>query len=224
MRKPCRITSASSIQLRFHLQVTMTSTVTALKSRTWTRDDYLITTNSSLISVSDVNAAFATKEMYWATPLPGEVIRAFLANNLSFGVYSLPSASTTEETSNGTNMTSLPPNATFIGFGRLMTDFVTMAYLTDVFIQPAHQGKGLGRWMLSCIQESLESMPYLRGSMLYTGDWKRSVPLYEEMLGMSVLEGKRGEDGGGEGLASMLKTWKGSPLHEDNGGEIPNDH
>lgn len=67
-------------------------------------------------------------------------------------------------------------------------------------------------------------MPYLRGSMLFTGDWKRSVPLYEEMLGMKVLEGKRVEGGGGEGLASMLKTWKGSPLHEDNGVEIPKDH
>ncbi|KAH7391484.1 acetyltransferase [Cadophora sp. MPI-SDFR-AT-0126] len=202
----------------------MASTIAALKSRAWTRDNYLITTNSSLISGSDVNEAFSTKEMHWATPLPEEVMRAFLDHNLCFGVFSCPSTPATEEISSGTSMPSLPPNATFIGFGRLMTDFVTMAYLTDVFIQPAHQGKGLGRWMLSCIQESLESMPYLRGSMLYTGDWKRSVPLYEEVLGMSVLEGKRRGDGGGEGLASMLKTWKGSPLHEDNGVEIPKDH
>ncbi|KAG4415348.1 hypothetical protein IFR04_011497 [Cadophora malorum] len=202
----------------------MAATIAALKSRTWTRENYFITTNSSLLSVSDVNTAFSTKEMYWATPLPDEVMRAFLDHNLCFGVFSLPSPPTTEEASSGKSMNPLPSDATFIGFGRLMTDFVTMAYLTDVFIQPAHQGKGLGRWMLSCIQESLESMPHLRGSMLYTGDWKRSVPLYEEMLGMSVLEGKRTEDGGGEGLASMLKTWKGSPLHEDNGVEIPKDH
>ncbi|PVH83333.1 hypothetical protein DL98DRAFT_454980 [Cadophora sp. DSE1049] len=202
----------------------MASTIAALKSRTWTRDSYLITTNSSLISVSDVNAAFSTKDMYWATPLPEEVMRAFLDHNLCFGVFAIPASPTTEQVSLGKTMTSLPSNAQLIGFGRLMTDFVTMAYLTDVFIQPAHQGKGLGRWMLSCIQESLESMPHLRGSMLYTGDWKRSVPLYEEMLGMSLLEGKRSEDGGGEGLASMLKTWKGSPLHEDNGVEIPKDH
>ncbi|KAH7314175.1 acetyltransferase [Rhexocercosporidium sp. MPI-PUGE-AT-0058] len=203
----------------------MTSSIASLKQRTWIRDNYLITTNPSLISVKDVNAAFATKDMYWATPLPDDAMRAFVENNLCFGVFSIPSSPEDVQTGNeDTFKDALPSNATFIGFGRLMTDFITMAYLTDVFIQPTHQGQGLGRWMLSCIQESLESMPYLRGSMLFTGDWKRSVPLYEEMLGMSVLEGKRIEGGGGEGLASMLKTWKGSPLHEDNGVEIPKDH
>ncbi|KAH6716796.1 acetyltransferase [Leptodontidium sp. MPI-SDFR-AT-0119] len=205
----------------------MASSIASLKQRTWTRDKYLITTNPSLISVKDVNAAFATKDMYWATPLPDDVMRAFLENNLCFGVFSIPSSHVAERSqieNEEVFQNLLPPNATFIGFGRLMTDFITMAYLTDVFIRPAHQGQGLGRWMLACIQESLESMPYLRGSMLFTGDWKRSVPLYEEMLGMKVLEGKRVEGGGGEGLASMLKTWKGSPLHEDNGVEIPKDH
>ncbi|KAG4430239.1 hypothetical protein IFR05_014281 [Cadophora sp. M221] len=205
----------------------MASSIASLQQHTWIRDSYLITTNPSLISVQDVNAAFATKDMYWATPLPDDVMRGFLENNLCFGVFSIPSSP--ESTPNKieevpTFMNFLPPKAIFIGFGRLMTDFITMAYLTDVFIQPAHQGQGLGRWMLACIQDSLESMPYLRGSMLFTGDWKRSVPLYEEMLGMKVLEGRRLEGGGGEGLASMLKTWKGSPLHEDNGVEIPKDH
>ncbi|KAL2061660.1 hypothetical protein VTL71DRAFT_7037 [Oculimacula yallundae] len=193
----------------------MASSVASLKNRSWTRDNYLITTNPSLISVSDVNAAFASKEMYWATPLPVDTMRAFLDHNLCFGVYSTP------ETPETASLESLPITSTFIGFARLMTDFTTMAYLTDVYIFSAHQGQGLGRWLLACIQETLASMPYLRGSMLFTGDWKRSVPLYEEVLGMSVMEGRRVEamESGGEGFAAMLKTWKGSPLWEGDEGK-----
>lgn len=161
----------------------MASLIASLKQRTWTRDDYLITTNPSLIAVKDVNAAFATKEMYWAAPLPDAAMRAFIDNNLCFGVFAVPSPSIalepqaktqtqfeTEGENPSSSTSTLPTKATLIGFGRLMTDFTTMAYLTDVYIQPSHQGRGLGRWMLSCIQESLESMPYLRGSMLMTGD------------------------------------------------------
>jgi len=55
-------------------------------------------------------------------------------------------------------------------------------------------------------------MPYLRRSLLFTGDWKRSVPFYADLMDMSVVEGKRSSDGkDGEGLAVLTRKGAGHP-------------
>jgi hypothetical protein len=66
---------------------------------------------------------------------------------------------------------------------------------------------------MQCVQEVIESMPHLRRSLLFTGDWKRSVPFYERILGMQVFESRRGEDGDGRGLAVMMRKGKGYRQH-----------
>lgn len=38
-----------------------------------------------------------------------------------------------------------------VGFTRVVTDFFNFAYLSDVFILPQHEGKGLGKLMLQSI-------------------------------------------------------------------------
>lgn len=71
-----------------------------------------------------------------------------------------------------------------IGLARLITDRVTFAYLTDVYVLPGHQGKGLGRWLLSCVgQHVAASCPRLRGFVLFTHG-ERAVRFYEAVLGM----------------------------------------
>ena len=40
-----------------------------------------------------------------------------------------------------------------------MTDDVTFAYITDVYVLKAYQGKSLGRWMLACLDEALRLYP-----------------------------------------------------------------
>ena len=40
-----------------------------------------------------------------------------------------------------------------VGFLRLVTDYVTMAYVTDVNVSVDYQGKGLSRFMLECVFE-----------------------------------------------------------------------
>jgi GNAT superfamily N-acetyltransferase len=70
-----------------------------------------------------------------------------------------------------------------IGFGRLITDYVSFAYLTDVYVLPEHQGKGLAKWMMQCLDEILDSWPELRRTLLLTGD-PSAVRLYEKTLGM----------------------------------------
>lgn len=79
-----------------------------------------------------------------------------------------------------------------VGFARLVTDYVTFGYLTDVYVLPAHQERGLGRWVMVCLNEVLESWPALRRCVLFTAD-PHAVRLYEQTLGMEDLrEGKNG--------------------------------
>lgn len=45
-------------------------------------------------------------------------------------------------------------------------------------------------------------MPHLRRALLFTGDWERSVPFYEQLMGMTVL-------GGQPGAGPAIMQWKG---------------
>lgn len=70
-----------------------------------------------------------------------------------------------------------------VGFARLITDYVTFGYITDVYVLPEYQGKGLGAWMMECLNEVLEQWPELRRAVLFTGD-AYAAKLYERTLGM----------------------------------------
>ncbi len=74
---------------------------------------------------------------------------------------------------------------------RVITDNVTFAYLTDVYVLPEYQGKGLGSWMLSCLDEVIKAWPHLRRFMLLTSG--SSIDLYKKTLGMNDwVEGQEG--------------------------------
>jgi GNAT superfamily N-acetyltransferase len=45
-----------------------------------------------------------------------------------------------------------------VGFARVLTDYVVLAFLADVFVLEAHRGKGLGRWLV----EVVTTLPELR--------------------------------------------------------------
>jgi hypothetical protein len=198
---------------------------------TWTRDGFLISTDSSLISPAVLNKAFASDQLYWASSLPEPAMFEMLENSLCFGLYSpTPSpppapanelqseiapdpADTLHEIAghvrpeagqpNGTDsqtyntttaMASQPLTSTtqettpsLIGFARLITDRITFAYLTDVYILPEWQGQGLGKWLTSCVQEIIDEMPYLRRSMCLTGGSPRTTQFYKEGMKMDPL-------------------------------------
>tara|TARA_R110001606_G_scaffold79901_1_gene184293 strand:- start:11598 stop:11873 length:276 start_codon:yes stop_codon:yes gene_type:complete len=65
---------------------------------------------------------------YWAEGIPKETFKKALDNSLCFGVFS----------SEGKQ----------VGFARMITDLATFAYLADVFIDEAHRGKGLSKWLM----------------------------------------------------------------------------
>ncbi|KAJ5770698.1 uncharacterized protein N7511_002749 [Penicillium nucicola] len=179
-----------------------------LQHKTWTKDEYEISMNPNLIPVQTLNTWFASKEVYWAKPMPEEAMQATLQNSLCFGLYHRSPNSAGLETRE------------FIGIARCITDSTTFIYLTDVFILPSYQGSGLGKWLVGCVQEVIEGMPYLRRSLLFTGDWERSVPFYEKMMGVDVVECRVPGDGAeGLGLAVMMRKFGGHPDFVDGEGK-----
>ncbi|KAF1965074.1 putative GNAT family N-acetyltransferase [Bimuria novae-zelandiae CBS 107.79] len=170
--------------------------------RTWSKDNYLISTDPALIPIPELNAAFASDMVYWATALPEDVMREMLNNSLCFGVYALPQDD--GDTTNG----DASEDYKLTGFARAITDFTTFLYLTDVYIAPPHQRQGLGTWLVKCVQEVIAEMPHLRRSMLFTYDWKRGVPFYEKLMGMGLMECRKPGEGE-EGVGAAVMQWKG---------------
>lgn len=74
-----------------------------------------------------------------------------------------------------------------VGFARVISDQVTIAYLTDVYVLKEHQGKGLGRWMLERVNEVVERWPFMRGLLVMT-EKPETVRLYNETLGAADLQ------------------------------------
>ena len=86
---------------------------------------------------------------YWAEGIPKETFKKALDNSLCFGVFS----------SEGKQ----------VGFARMITDLATFAYLADVFIDEAHRGKGLSKWLMQEVHDH-PSLQGLRRILLATRD------------------------------------------------------
>lgn len=181
------------------------------RAKTWVRAGFLLSTDPTMVPVSQLIAAFASKEFYWANPLPEDEMKQMLERSMIFAIYD------TEADSDGgkSRMTTEAGGRTqrrLVGFGRSVTDFMTFMYLTDIWVKPSYQGRGLGAWMVRCIDEVLEEMPYLRRTLLFTADWERSVPFYEKLMGMAVLDCQPGK-----GLAIMEKKGRAHPSYGREG-------
>ncbi|EFY84556.1 GNAT family N-acetyltransferase, putative [Metarhizium acridum CQMa 102] len=152
--------------------------------RNWTRDGFLISTDKRLVSVKALNEVFAQEFLYWASAMPDEVVQKIVDASFCFGLYKIRQENDTVAQNNGLGT---PDSLQQIGFARLATDYVTFAYLTDLYVLPEHQGLGLGGWMIDCIDEVMSPLPYLRWFTLRTAVPK-SKEAYEKRLGMSVLD------------------------------------
>ena len=145
--------------------------------RTWTKDDFVITTDRHYVSLPFLRSSFSTPSMYWATPLPDTELETLVQNSLCF---SLLKAKAHID----------PTQDDQIGFARVITDYVTFAYLTDVYVTVERQGLGLGTWLIQCVGNYFDKMPHLRRAMLVTSDVEggRGEQFYRENLGMGRVE------------------------------------
>jgi GNAT superfamily N-acetyltransferase len=98
----------------------------------------------------DVNAIhhYLCEESYWSKGIPLKTVQNSIEYSLCIGVFH--------------------QNKT-IGFARIVTDYSTFAYLCDVFVLNAFQGKGISKRMMSFIMHH-EKLKGLRRWMLMTKD------------------------------------------------------
>jgi hypothetical protein len=73
-----------------------------------------------------------------------------------------------------------------VGFARVVTDYVTIGYLTDVYVLEQHQKRGLGTWLAKCVDEVVSDWPELRGFLLLTSD-PHAIQLYGKALGATDM-------------------------------------
>ncbi|MFB2971479.1 GNAT family N-acetyltransferase [Aerosakkonema sp. BLCC-F183] len=75
---------------------------------------------------------------YWAKNIPLSVVQKCIDNSFCFGVYE---------------------GEKQVGFARVITDYSTFAYFSDVFILEEYRGFGLGKWLI----ETIMAEPDLQG-------------------------------------------------------------
>ena len=82
------------------------------------------------------------KTLYWATNITRENLTGRINNSLCFGVF---------------------VNGRQKGFARVITDYFSMAYLADVFVEEKERGKGYSRMLMNYIFEypSLKDIKWL---------------------------------------------------------------
>lgn len=115
-------------------------------------DEFMISDDKALLDL-DTIAGFLARS-YWADKRPREFIESSIANSLCFGIY------------RGERQ---------VGFARVVTDYATMYYLCDVFIDEEFRGRNLGKKLIETIT-GLEPFRNITG-MLATND---AHTLYEQ--------------------------------------------
>lgn len=74
-----------------------------------------------------------------------------------------------------------------VGFARVVTDYVTLAYLTDVFVVDEFQRRGLASWLMQALKELVNDWKDMRGLLLMTHD-QAAARLYRRELGAMDFE------------------------------------
>jgi GNAT superfamily N-acetyltransferase len=119
--------------------------------RQFQKEQLLISTDPALIDL-DITHRYLAEESYWARGESRQTLATAMANSLCYGIY--------DETGGAPLQ---------IGLARVITDFATYAYLTDVFILASHRGQGIGKWLIASILANPD-FQQLRIFSLYTAD------------------------------------------------------
>ncbi|VUC27489.1 unnamed protein product [Clonostachys rosea] len=181
------------------------------KPHSWYRDNFFLTTDKRYLEPHVVNDIFRSDLMWWNDPLEPGQMKKMLDNCLTLCLYWVPE---TEEQmrmkipESGVPLRREGPDFKMVGFARLVTDYVSFAYLTDVFVLRDYQRRGLASWMIRSIKEVVMEWPDLRGLTLMAND-KISARMYERDLG--ALEFDKGPSAGLIMLEMPGRAEKGVP-------------
>ena len=111
-----------------------------------TTADVTITTDPSRLDL-DVIHGFLSRS-YWAAGIPRATVERAVGHSLCFGAF------------DGQDQ---------VGFARVISDYATYAYVSDVFVLPSHRGRGIGKQLIAAIVAHPE-LQGLRRWTLFTRD------------------------------------------------------
>ena len=112
----------------------------------WKREGLTVSTDRARLDRDAIHEFL--RGSYWARGIPRALVDRAIDNSLCFGLY------------DGDRL---------VGFARVITDFTTFAYLSDVFVLESHRGRGLGTWFMESVL-SHPDLQNLRRWMLATAD------------------------------------------------------
>src|ERR671939_546917 len=90
------------------------------------RADYVLTTDKDRVDVDTVHR-WLSQDAYWALGRPREVVEATVRACDVWSVFA--------------------PSGEQVAFLRAVTDGLTFAWICDVYVDPAHRGRGIATWI-----------------------------------------------------------------------------
>ena len=123
-------------------------------SEIWQRGEYTISTDNDRLDIRVIHD-FISNQSYWGQGRALEVVQRALDNSLNFGIYL---------------------DNKLIGFGRVVTDYATFAWIADVFVVTEFRGRGLSKWLM----EVMLAHPRLQGFRRWVLATKDAHELYSQ--------------------------------------------
>jgi GNAT superfamily N-acetyltransferase len=115
--------------------------------------DVTITTDPSQLDLDVIHGFLARS--YWAAGIPREIVERAVRHSLCFGAFDRERQ---------------------VGFARIISDYATYAYLSDVFVLPSHRGRGIGKQLMAAIV----AHPDLQGLRRWTLFTRDAHDLYRQ--------------------------------------------
>jgi GNAT superfamily N-acetyltransferase len=112
-----------------------------------------ITTDPSRLDLDVIHSFLARS--YWATDIPRAIVERAVRHSLCFAAL------------DGEQQ---------VGFARVISDHATYAYVSDVFVLPAHRGRGIGKRLMAAIV----THPDLQGLRRWTLFTRDAHDLYRQ--------------------------------------------
>ena len=94
----------------------------------WRRGEMIISDDRSVVDVAVVSAWLA--RTHWGYRRPPDVVKKLVENSLCF---------------------SLTASGRYAGFARVVTDRTVFSWLSDLVVDEAFRGRGLGAWLVECV-------------------------------------------------------------------------
>jgi GNAT superfamily N-acetyltransferase len=112
----------------------------------WRHEGFVISTDRSRLDRRLIHEFL--RHSYWARDIPRETVDRSIDNALCFGLYE---------------------GERQVGFARVITDYATFGYLSDVFVLDSHRERGLATWLMEAVLAHPD-LQGLRRWMLATAD------------------------------------------------------